>query len=69
MNMKFLAGIKPPYIYHGCSTKKKFWEEKFAPVNMTSCGILNVRKHGEIKNGDKYIALDISLELDCLDKK
>ena len=67
--MKFLAGIKPPYIYHSCLNRKELLEEKFSTVHMTSCGILNVKKRREIKNGDKYIALDISLELDCLDKR
>ena len=28
--MKFLAVVTPPSIYHGCSTRKTFWEEKFA---------------------------------------
>ena len=52
--MKFLAVVTPsPAIYHGLSTWKKFWEEKFTPVNMTSCGRHNVRKHREIKNGKK----------------
>ena len=27
--MKILAVVTPPYIYHGCSTWKTFWEEKF----------------------------------------
>ena len=27
--MKFLAVVKPLSIYHGCSTQKTFWEEKF----------------------------------------
>ena len=58
----------PPDIYHGCSTRKKFWEEKFTPVNMTSCVRINVRRHREIKNGEKYIILDISYKIDCLYK-
>ena len=29
MNMKLLAVLTPPSIYHGCSTWKTFWEEKF----------------------------------------
>ena len=29
MNMKFLAVITLPSIYHGCSTPKTFWEGKF----------------------------------------
>ena len=44
--MKFLAIVIPPYIYHGCSTRKTFWEEKlagekkelFEPVSMKNCG-------------------------------
>ena len=27
--MKLLAVVTPPSIYHGCSTQKTFWEEKF----------------------------------------
>ena len=41
INMKFLVAVTPPYIYHGCSTRKTFWEEKctgkkdlFQSVNM-----------------------------------
>ena len=68
----FLLAIEivkpPPDIYHGCSTRKKFWEEKFTPVNMTSCVRINVRRHREIKNGEKYIILDISYKIDCLYK-
>ena len=29
MNMNLLAVLAPPSIYHGCYTKKTFWEEKF----------------------------------------
>ena len=29
MNMKLLSVVTPPSIYHGCSTWKMFWEEKF----------------------------------------
>ena len=29
MNMKLLEVVTPPSIYHGCSTRKAFWEEKF----------------------------------------
>ena len=67
MNMKFLLVVKlPPAIYHGYFTWKTYWEENFAPVKMASCGRQNVRKHREISNGDQYISLDISLELDCM---
>ena len=67
--MNFLEVLTPPpAIYHGCSTQKTLWEEKFAPVNMTSFGRYNVRKHREIKNGEQYITLDIYLKLEFLDK-
>ena len=29
MNMKLLTVVTPPSIYHVCSTRKTFWEEKF----------------------------------------
>ena len=29
MNMKLLAVVTPSSMYHGCSTRKTFWEEKF----------------------------------------
>ena len=68
--MKLLAVVTPPTaIYHGCFTRKKFWEDKFTPVNMKSCGRRNVRKHRKIKNGEKYIRLDISYQIYCLDKR
>ena len=67
--MKLLQVVTPPpEIYNGWSSRKTFWEEKFTPVNMTSCGGKNVRKHREITNSDKYIILDISSKIDCLDK-
>ena len=28
INMKFLVLVTPPSIYHGCSTRTTFWEEK-----------------------------------------
>ena len=79
MNMKLLAVVTPPSIYHGCSTRKKFWEEKFtgeenftlgefSAVNMKNCGCLNVRKHREIKVSDKYFTLKISLKFGSLYK-
>ena len=48
MNMKILAVVTPPYIYHGCSNWKTLWEEKFtgeekftlgefSAVNMKDC--------------------------------
>ena len=67
--MKLLADVTPPAIYHGCSIQKNFEEEKFTLVNMTSCGRHNVRKHREINNGDQYITLGFSLNLNCLYKR
>ena len=66
--MKLLEVETPPYIYHVLSTRKALWEENFTLVTMTSYRRLNVRKHGEIKNGEQYIAMDIYLNLDCMDK-
>ena len=64
--MKFLAVVTPPSIYHGCSTRKTFWEEKFTgkkdlfeSVNMKNCGRRKVRKHEEIKGSDKCVILNI----------
>ena len=64
--MKFLVVVTPPSIYHGCSTRKTFWEEKFTgkqyffeSVNMKNCGQRNVRKHKEIKGSDKCVTLNI----------
>ena len=72
MNMKLPAVVTPPYLYHGCSTWKTFWEEKFtlgkfALVKIKKFGCRNVRKHLEIKNSEKYITLDISLKFVSLD--
>ena len=65
--MKFLAVVTAPSIYHGCSTRKTFWEEKFTgkenlflSVNINNCGRRNVRKHKEIRGSDKYVTLGIS---------
>ena len=73
MNMKLLAVVTPPYIYHGRSTRRTLWEEnftlgEFTAVNTKNFGLHNVRKHRDIKNGDKYITLDISLKFGSLDK-
>ena len=73
MSMKLLGVLTPPYTYHGFSTRKKFWEEKFTigeftPVNMKNCGCCNVRKQIDIKNGKKYITLYISLKFNSLEK-
>ena len=80
--MKFLVVVTPPYIYHGCSTRKTFWEEKFTgkkqyffeSLNMRNCVQRNVRKHKEIKDSDKHVTLNmyeilnISEMFDELDK-
>ena len=68
MNMKLLAVLTPPSIYHSFFIQKTFWEEIFAPVNMKDCGCRNIRKHREIKYGEKYITLEISLDFGSLDK-
>ena len=82
MNMKFLVVVAPPSIYHGCSTRKKFWEEKFTgkkqdfffSLNMINCGQRNVRKHREFKDSDERVTLNmneilkISEEFDSLNK-
>ena len=71
--MKFLVVVTPPSIYHGFSTQKTFWEEKFTgkkdlfqSVNMKNCGRHKVRKHKEIKDSDKISTLDISAKFDSL---
>ena len=73
--MKFLAVLTPPSIYHGCSTRKTFWEETFTgkedlvpSVNMKNCGFRKVRKHKEIKGSDKSVTLNISSNFDSLNK-
>ena len=73
--MKFLVFVTPPYIYHGCSTRKTFWEEKFTGkqhffqfVNMKHCGRPKVRKHKEIKGSDKCVTLNISEKFYDLNK-
>ena len=73
--MNFLVVVTPPYIYHGCSTRKTFWEEKFIgkkdlfqSLNMKICGRRKVRKHKEIKGSDKIVTLDISAKFDSLNK-
>ena len=73
--MKFLAAVTPPSIYHGCSTRKTFCEEKFTfkenlflYVNMKNCGRRKVRKHKEIRGSGKIVTLDISAKFDTLNK-
>ena len=74
--MKFLVVVTPPSIYHGCSTQKTFWEEKFTgrqdlfqSVYMKNCGRHKVRKHKEIKGSDKCVTLNISEKFDSLNKR
>ena len=64
--MKFLVVVTPLSIYHGCSTPKTFWEEKFTgkqdlfeSANMKNFGRHKVRKHIEIKGSDKCVTLNI----------
>ena len=80
--MRFLVVVSPPSIYHGCSTRKTFWEEKFTgkkqdlfvSMNMRNCDKRNFRKHSEIKDSDERVTLNmneilkISEKFDNLDK-
>ena len=68
MNMKLLEVVSPPSIYHGFSTRKTFLEEKFTPVNMQNSGCRKVRQLRDIKNGEKYITLVISLNFASMEK-
>ena len=72
--MKILAVVTTPSIYHGFSTWKTFWEEKFTgkdnlflSVNMKDCGRRKISKHKDIKGSEKYVTLDISSKFDSLD--
>ena len=62
MNMNLLSVVTPPSIYKDCSTRKTLWEEKFTPVNMKNGGNRNVRKQRDIKDGEKYITLEIYVD-------
>ena len=58
MNMKLLAAVAPPSIYHGWSTQKMLWGgiftlDEFTAMNMKSYGPRNVSKHRDIKGSDK----------------
>ena len=73
--MKFLVVVTPLSIYHGCSTRKTFWEGKFTgkkglflSLNMKNYGCRKVRKHKEIEDSDKIVTLDISAKFDSLNK-
>ena len=71
--MKLLVVVTPPSIYHGYSTRKTSWEEKFTgkkylfqSTNMTNCGYCKVRIHKDIKGSEKIATLDISAKFDSL---
>ena len=75
MNMNLLAVVTALSIYHGCSTRKMFWEEiftgeekLFSAANTKNCCRRNVRTYKKIKGSDNYVNLDISLKFDSLDK-
>ena len=74
--MKFLAVVTPPSIYHGCSTQKTFWEEKFTgkeifflSMNMKNCGRRNVREHKEIRGSEKFVTLDEKMKITSSESK
>ena len=73
--MKFLVVVTPPSIYHGCSTRKTFWEGKFISrkylfqsVNMKNCGHRKVMKQKEFRESDKIVTLNVSAKFDSLNK-
>ena len=73
--MKFLLVVTTPSIYHGCFTRKTFWEENFTvkkdlfqSVNMKNCGRCKVRKHKEIKGSYKIVTLNISAKFESLNE-
>ena len=73
--MKFLVVVTPPSIYHGCSTRNTFWEEKFTgkqdffeSVNMKHFGCRKVIKHKEIRGSDKCVTLNAPAKFDSLNK-
>ena len=68
INMKLLSVVTPLLIFHGCSNRKMLWEENFTAVNINNCVRQNVRKHSDIKNGEKYITLNIYLNFGSLYK-
>ena len=75
MNMKLLAVVTSPSIYHGWLNWKTSWEEKFtgeekffSAVKIGNCGHRNVRKQREIKGSDNYVTLYIPLKSDSLYK-
>ena len=73
--MKFVVVVAPPSIYHGCSTRKTFWEENFTgkqdlfqSMNMKRFGCRTVSKHKEIKGSDKCVTLNNSEKFEILNK-
>ena len=73
MNMKLLAVVTPPSIYHRCSNFETFGQEKFAGeekcflgVKMKNFGRFYFRKHKEVKGSDKSVTLDISSTFDSV---
>ena len=73
--MKLLVVVTSPSIYHGCSNRKMFWEEKFTgkenlfpAVEMKNYGRRNVRKHKEIRGSDKYVTLKKQKDIRGSDK-
>ena len=74
--MKFLVVVAPPSIYHGCSTRKTFWEEKFTgkkqylfvSLNMRNCGQRNIRQHREFKGSDERVTLNTNKILKILEE-
>ena len=69
--MKFLAVvIPPPAIYHGCSTRKTFREEKFAPGEHDKLWRHNVRNtQGDQEWWRNTLSWTSILSLICLDKR
>ena len=67
--MNFPAFVSLPSIYHDCSTWDTFWEEEFTTTKMRSFGHCNFIKQKDIRNSEEYIALEISLMIDCLYKR
>ena len=75
INMKLLAVVTPPSIYHGCSTRKMFWEGKstgkenlFLAVDMKNYGCRNFRKHNEIRGSYKNVTMNKQKEIRGSDK-
>ena len=72
--MEFVV-VTPVSMYHGCSTRKTFWEGKltgkkdlFQSMNMKNCGCCKVRKHKEIRGSDKCVPLNVSEKFDSINK-